>query len=37
MTETTQDFSVEQRALDGGKPDGQVTLDGSIIRDGGEA
>ena len=29
-------FEISQRSLDGGKPDGQITLDGDVIRDGGE-
>lgn len=29
-------FEVEQQSLDGGKPDGQTTLDGGLIREGGE-
>lgn len=29
-------FDVEQRGLDGGKPEGQTTLDGGIVRDGGD-
>lgn len=30
----TDDFEVRQRALDGSTPDGQVTLDGDVVRDG---
>jgi len=27
------EFNVTQQALDGGSPDGQVTLDGDIVRE----
>lgn len=33
----TEEFDVAQQSLDGGTPDGQVTLDGDIVRDGGDA
>ena len=30
-------FEVEQRGLDGDSAEGQTTLDGGIVRDGGDA
>lgn len=29
----TGDFEVRQRSLDGGRPDGQVTLNGELLRE----
>ena len=37
MSDTQTTFEVEQRGLDGDSAEGQTTLDGGIVRDGGDA
>lgn len=36
MQDTTETFEISQRSLTGDDPEGQITLDGDVIRGGGE-